>query len=175
MFDPPPQLRTSTDLEALTVRVSGRPWSSLDLLRDSSIQNIGWGLVVALSFATPVLPPLGFVAAGVVVVLQIARLLEPTGGALETRLRLTATQLETVRDGEKTTTPWNQVGRVHVTPGSVVEVMRAGAEPLLIPMELEPTEHAVWVASAIEERAKAARKQLGSTADIPRSIRKLRT
>ncbi|MCB9673780.1 MAG: hypothetical protein H6737_01610 [Alphaproteobacteria bacterium] len=179
MFDAPPQLRSRTDLDGLHIKVSGRPSSVFDILSTEQAQQVTWLLVFGFTFLSiSGLYLAAFVAAAMVVVARVLPHLEPTRGALETALSLTPSQLILVREEERLEIPWNQVGIVQVDGGSepVISIRRAGADaPFMVPMELEPVEHAVWVAMTIEDRAKTARKQLGTAADIPRSIRRLRT
>jgi hypothetical protein len=176
VFDPPDQLRVRNDLDGLHIKVSGRPWSIFDAIRSPSFQTVGWSVVILLCLVglAGFAPAFGL-AAIVTLLTQASPLLEPTRGALETELTLTPNQLVLVVDGERTEVPWNQVGIVSVERrAQSVTIRRALTEPLKIPMELEPPDHAVWLATTLEDRAKAARRQRGSAADVPASIRKIR-
>lgn len=175
MLEPPPQLRVRTDLDGLHLTVSGKPWSVVPILQSSVVQTGGWLLVGALCLLSCDGAPSSLAMAfGIALVLQAFKMLDPVRGAKKTRLSVNPAQLEVRSDTATFTIPWGEIGLVTENGRSVV-VQRAGHEPLSIPMELEPPEHAVWLAMTIDERAMEARQERGTAADVPRSIRQLRT
>lgn len=72
--------------------------------------------------------------------------------------------------------PWVDVGRVAVRGGisPVLHLNVHQAPPIRIPMENEPVEHAVWLKTAIEDRARCARELAGAASEIPDALRPLR-
>lgn len=114
--------------------------------------------------------------AGLAVSYAIVRVFDPER-AVELLVRISPQQL-TVHRGEVCIgqVPLTTVGRVHVDGGLTprLVVRRASGAPLEIDMSWEPKDHAVWLASHIEQAARGVRERQGTRADIPEALDPLR-
>lgn len=172
--DPPPQLPAVADLDGWRYRVRARQvprW----ITAMAGLAS-GWGLLaltVVLAVVPLAYPHVGWVVFGVIPALWLAPSLDLEGWGHDVEVFLGAYELR-VSEGEGSTTrvPLVDVGRVRVLGGvqPTLEVFRAGGLPLLVPMQLEPVEHAAWLADALERAGRRARDQRGTSAEIPREI-----
>jgi len=86
-------------------------------------------------------------------------------------------QLQIHTDSRVEVLDWAAVGRVRVVSGehTAISIQVAGAEPIAVPMDLEPMEHISWLAATIERRARESRERRGNVIDVPEKIRTLRS
>lgn len=178
LFDPPPQLRHRSDLDAMRITISGHEgpgkvsglfWKALAVL--GSLMFSGLGLL-----GGDLTQPLSVV--GVVIAFGLVWWWMPTNDdrhpeVVPVEIRL-GVHLTIERWGRSREIDWRKVGRATVK-GSLEPVLFVrilDAPDLEIPMQFEPPEHAAWVAAAIEHHARERRKA-GSAADVPRALRQL--